>query len=83
MNQAGIAGAGAVSGFFSEIGRFDVFGIDRRFGRVAAQVGEFPGTFGEYVQWTRGLGVGILLPMFTRSKADSGSRTDLHCNYVL
>lgn len=50
MNQAGYAGAGAVSGFFSDIGWFDVFGIDRRSGSVAAQVGEFPGTFGEKVQ---------------------------------
>lgn len=50
VNQAGYAGAGAVSGFFSDIGLFDVFGIDRRFGTVAAQVGEFPGTFGEKVE---------------------------------
>lgn len=69
MNQAGTAGDGAVSGLFSEIGRCDVFStvliiVPEKL-RESANSLECSAN-----RSTRGLSVGILLPMFTRSKAN-------------
>lgn len=80
MTQAGIAGAGAVSGFFSDIGRFDVLSMDRRSGAVM-HVDEFLGIFGEHVDagFERGHSSTDVHPIKGRFRPWTGTHCQVAC----